>query len=56
MTVQAEHYDVELQQASPLRWNSVDQQAMYPGDLGCEHVESMVDMQLIWPAKEALRR
>lgn len=56
VTVQADHYDVELQQGSPLRWNNVDQQAMYPGDLGCEHVEAMVDVNLVWPAKEFFKR
>jgi hypothetical protein len=54
--VTAEHYDVDLRNASPMRYNDADQQRLFPGDLGCAHVESMAEKQLIWPSKEALRR
>jgi hypothetical protein len=56
VVLQAEHYEAELQRASPLRWNGADQQQMYPGDLGCDQVETMTEIQLTWPAREALRK
>jgi hypothetical protein len=56
ITLTAEHYEIELQQASPLRWNNADQQKLYPGDKGCEHVEALVERRLIWPSREALKR
>lgn len=56
VTLSAEHYEAELQRASPLRWNSTDQQQLYPGDLGCEHVETMTELVLAWPNKNAMRR
>lgn len=56
VTIQAEHYDIELQRAAPLRLNSADQQMLFPGDLGCEFVESLTEKTIVWPSKEALRR
>lgn len=52
----AEHYEAELQRPAPLRLNDADQQRLYPGDLGCEFAEEMVEKELIWPAREALMR
>lgn len=52
----AEHYEAELQRPAPLRLNDADQQRLYPGDLGCQYAEEMVEKELIWPAKEALMR
>lgn len=56
VVLQAEHYEAELQRASPLRWNGADQRQMYPGDAGCDQVETMVDLQLVWPSKELFKR
>lgn len=47
----AEHYEAELTRAAPLRFNDSDQQRLYPGDLGCQYVEEMVDKTLVWPAR-----
>jgi len=52
----AEHYETELGYASPKRLNDADQQTLFPGDLGCNQVERMVEAKLIWPSKEALKR
>lgn len=56
VTLQAEHYEAELRRPAPIRWNNADQQRFYPGDVGAEHVEALVEAKLVWPAKEALRR
>lgn len=54
IAVIAEHYDAELGRAAPMRLNDSDQQRLYPGDLGCQHAEAMVEKNLVWPAREAL--
>lgn len=52
--VTAEHYEAELSRPVPLRYNDADQQRLYPGDLGCQHVEKMSELKLVWPSKRAL--
>lgn len=56
VTLIAEHYEAELQRAAPLRLNDADQQRFYPGDKGCEHVERMAELKLVWPSRTALAR
>lgn len=51
VAVNAEHYEAELTEPAPLRLNDNDQQRLYPGDLGCQYVEEMVDKSLVWPAR-----
>ena len=50
----AEHFEAALGRAAPLRLNDSDQQRFFPGDLGCEYVESMTEKNIIWPNREAL--
>lgn len=54
--VTAEHYEAALTRANPLRLNDVDQQRLYPGDLGCSLAEIMVEAQIIFPSKEAQKK
>lgn len=56
ISVIAEHYDAELQRAAPTRLNDSDQQRLYPGDLGCQYAEQMVEKIIVWPSREALKR
>ncbi len=56
VTVEAEHYELELSRPSPRRWNDADQQRDYPGDKACEYVATMTEKYLQFPAKEALRK
>ena len=56
INVIAEHYDAELGRAAPSRLNDADQQRFYPGDLGCQYAESMVEKVIVWPSREALKR
>lgn len=56
ITLIAEHYDAELTRPAPTRLNDSDQQRFYPGDLGCQHAEAMVEKNLIWPSREALQQ
>lgn len=39
---------VDWERARVRRYNDADQQAEYPGDLGLQFVEQMVEKQLIW--------
>lgn len=55
VTLVAEHYEVELRRPAPLRLNDADQQRLYPGDLGCQYVETMTEKQIVWPSAETLR-
>lgn len=56
VTVTIEHYDAELARPTPLRLNDSDQQRLYPGDRGCEYVETMVEKQIVWPSKEVFKQ
>lgn len=50
----AEHYEADLGRAVPIFLNDAHQQAIYPGDLGAQHVERMATLRLTWPEKQAL--
>lgn len=56
VSVQAEHYEAELARQRVLRYTSADQRRRYPGDAGCDLLESMVDAQIVWPNKEIQKR
>lgn len=56
VTLTAEHYEIELTRPAPLRLNNADQQRLYPGDKGCDQVESMTEKNIVWPALEALKQ
>lgn len=56
VVLQAEHYEAELQKAAPLRLNNADQQRLFPGDLGAQYVEQMVERTLQWPNRQAFIR
>lgn len=34
-----------------IRYNDATQQAMYPGDLGLQYMEQVVDKEIMWPGK-----
>lgn len=53
VAVQAEHYEVELTRAAPLRYTDADQQRLHPGDRGCEWAASTANTTIIWPSKQA---
>lgn len=55
VTLTAEHFEAELRRPAPMRLNSSDQQRLYPGDLGCDYVETMTEKQIVWPSAETLR-
>jgi hypothetical protein len=55
VTVLAEHYDAELDRASPARLSDAEQKRRFPGDRGCEIVGLMVERTLVWPSKLALQ-
>ena len=48
ITVNLESRLVDWERARVRRYNDADQQAEYPGDLGLQFVEQMVEKQLIW--------
>lgn len=54
VTVVAEHFEVALGRAAPLRLNDADQKRLFPGDRGCEWVEAMTERNIVWPSREAL--
>lgn len=56
ITVIAEHYDAAISRPAPTRLNDADHQRFYPGDLGCQHAEAMVEKNLVWPSREALQQ
>ena len=48
ITVNAESRLADLERPRVRRYNDADQQAEYPGDLGFQFVEQMVEKQLLW--------
>lgn len=52
----AEHYEADLFRPRALRYSAADQRRRYPGDAGCDLLESMVDAVIIWPNKEIQQR
>lgn len=56
LTIIAEHYDAELGRAAPTRLNDSDQQRFFPGDLGCQYAEQMVEKIIVWPSLEAYKQ
>ena len=40
---------IRWEESSGLRYNNAMQQARYPGDLGLEFVEQMVEQEIVWP-------
>ena len=56
VAVEVEHYEADLWRAAPLRWNDRDQQRLYPGDLGCQYAEQVVEKTVTWPGREAMKK
>jgi hypothetical protein len=54
--VKVEHYEAELYRSAPLRLNDADQQRLFPGDLGAQHAEVMIDREIVWPAKSFFKK
>jgi hypothetical protein len=48
----AEHYEADLRRARSQRYTAADQRRKFPGDLGCDLLESMVDAVVVWPNKD----
>jgi len=48
ITLSAESRLVDLERPRVRRYNDADQQAEYPGDLGLQFVEQMVEKELVW--------
>jgi hypothetical protein len=48
ISVTAEPPNVDWQRARGGRFNNEDQQTRYPGDLGLEHVDEMVEVEILW--------
>jgi len=56
IVVEAEHFEKELRRPRETRYNDADQRSLYPTDKGCEYVESLTELMLVWPSREALMR
>lgn len=55
VSVVIEHFDAELDRPNPIRWADPDQQALYPGDKGCEFAAQNSDKTVVWPSKKAVK-
>lgn len=49
----AEHFEIELTRAAPIRLSDADQQRLFPGDLGCQYAAVTAQKTVIWPSKAA---
>lgn len=52
----AESEAVDFLRGHKLTFNNSDQQMLHPGDLGFEYLDSQVNSQVVWPAKEWFHR
>lgn len=55
ISVTAEHAGFDLIRAAAVRYTDVDQQRLFPGDLGCAYVTDQSDAQIVWPAASYFR-
>lgn len=55
ISVTAEHAGFDLIRAAAVRYTDVDQQRLFPGDLGCAYVTDQSDAQIVWPAASFYR-
>lgn len=53
---EAEHWSAEEKRPRPTYYNGATQARLYPGDTGFSKVEQMAEINLVWPAKEALQK
>lgn len=51
VTVAAESAGLDLLRAAPVRYTDVDQQRLFPGDLGLQYVTAQAEKTLVWPAR-----
>jgi hypothetical protein len=51
VTVAAESAGLDLLRAAPVRYTDLDQQRLFPGDLGLQYVIGQADKTLVWPAR-----
>ena len=56
ITVTAEHAGLDLLRAVPVRYTDIDQQRLYPGDLGFQYVTDQADQTITWPAASFFKR
>lgn len=54
--VTAESEAVDFMRGHKLTFNHSDQQMLYPEDLGFEYLDSQVNSQVVWPAKEWFKK
>jgi len=52
----AEHWSAEEKRVRVRYYNHAGQARAYPSDTGFDKVEQMAEVQLVWPAKEALQK
>lgn len=50
----AENFDIDFDRAAVIRRSDAGQQTRWPGDLGAQYAEQMVEKRMVWPTKEAL--
>ena len=56
IAVNAESAGLDLLRASPVRYTDVDQQRLFPGDLGLQYVTDQAEKTIIWPSASFFRQ
>lgn len=56
INVTAEHAGVDLLRPVPVRYTDVDQQRLYPGDLGFQYAVDTAGKTITWPTASYFRR
>ena len=51
VTVAAESAGLDLLRAVPVRYTHIDQQRLFPGDLGLQYITDQAEKTLVWPAR-----
>lgn len=52
----AEHQMAAWDRPRPVRYTDAAQQALYPGDLGCEFVAATAEATIVWPSREFFKQ
>lgn len=56
IVINAEHQMAAWDRARPVRYTDAAQQALYPGDLGCQYVAAATEATIVWPTREFFKQ
>lgn len=56
VTVAAESAGLDLLRVVPVRYTDIDQQRLFPGDLGLQYITGQAEKTIVWPSRTFFER